>query len=64
MTVVVVGSQRCQGCRQIEPHLAHLQRQIKLEFGDAANLVQIDTNNEVFFLKHVERTPAILVYEK
>jgi len=27
-------------------------------------LVTIDTNNEVFFLKHVEKTPAILVYEK
>lgn len=64
VTVLSVFAPRCHGCSQVEPQLASVKKHLASEFYNKVEVVKMDINNEVFFLKNVSKTPSFLIYEK
>ena len=65
LTVIAVFARKCSACKEIEPKLAALQKQLIEEVGHKkVGVVKMDIFNEVHFLKQVDRTPSFLLHEK
>ena len=60
---MAIFSNRCYGCKQIEPLLPQLKRHLQLEYGRDIDVLKMDIRNEISFLKQVDKTPSFLVYE-
>ena len=65
ISVVAVFARRCAGCRELEPKLPELHKMLAEEVGHKkVGVVKVDIFNEAHFLKHIEKTPSFLLYEK
>ena len=57
-SVIEVFANKCAGCRQVEPLLPQIQKQLGVPIG------KMDLLNEAAFLADVQTTPTFLVYDK
>ena len=64
-TLIAIFANQCHGCQQVEPLLPKIKKALDEEIGsDKVQVVTMDINNEVHFLKNVERTPSFIVHDK
>ena len=56
--MIEIFANKCAGCKQVEPLLPSLQKELGVPIG------KMDLLNEAHFLADIESTPTFLVYDK